>query len=54
MSPINNISDTTHIDIDTLEQLADEARARRIEQIHECERIIRAELSKLLLPGLAP
>jgi len=41
-------------DIDTLEQLADEARARRIEQIHECERIIRAELSKLLLPGLTP
>ena len=39
-------------DIDTLEQLADEARVRRIQQIEECERIIRGELAKLQLPGL--
>ena len=36
---------------DTLEQLADEARARRQLQIEICERIIDHELSKLKLPG---
>ena len=36
---------------DTLEQLAEEARARRQKQIEECERIIDAELAKLKLPG---
>ena len=35
-------------DIDALEQLADEARARRSQQIAECEKIIEAELVKLL------
>lgn len=39
-------------DIDTLEQLADEARSRRALQIEECERIIRQELAKISLPGL--
>ena len=34
-------------DIDALEQLAEEARARRSQQIIECERIIEAELRKL-------
>ena len=38
-------------DIDTLEQLADEARARREKQIIECDRIIDEELKKLNLPG---
>jgi len=38
-------------DIDTLEQLAEEARIRRRLQIEECERIIDAELLKLNLPG---
>ena len=38
-------------DIDTLEQLAEEARVRRRRQIEECERIIDAELLKLNLPG---
>ena len=38
-------------DIDTLEQLADEARSRRQLQIDECERIIEQELGKLNLPG---
>lgn len=38
-------------DIDTLEQLAEEARVRRRRQIEECERIIDAELHKLNLPG---
>ncbi len=35
-------------DIDALEQLADQARARRVLQIRECEKIIEAELVKLL------
>ena len=38
-------------DIDTLEQLADEARMRRERQIIECDRIIDEELNKLNLPG---
>lgn len=38
-------------DIDTLEQLADEARTRREKQIAECDRIIDEELKKLNLPG---
>lgn len=38
-------------DIDTLEQLADEARLRRRQQIVECEGIISKELEKLQLPG---
>lgn len=38
-------------DIDTLEQLAGEARARRERQIVECEKIIESELAKLKLPG---
>lgn len=39
-------------DIDTLEQIANQARERRLKQIEECEVIIDAELSKLNLPGL--
>lgn len=38
-------------DIDTLEQLAGEARSRREKQIAECDRIIDEELRKLNLPG---
>jgi glutamyl-tRNA reductase len=38
-------------DIDTLEQLAGEARLRRERQIAECDRIIEEELKKLNLPG---
>lgn len=38
-------------DIDTLEQLASEARGRRERQIDECGRIIDEELEKLNLPG---
>jgi glutamyl-tRNA reductase len=38
-------------DIDTLEQLAGEARVRREKQIAECDRIIEEELTKLNLPG---
>ncbi len=38
-------------DIDTLEQLASEARGRRERQIEECGRIIDEELEKLNLPG---
>ncbi|MFU8894249.1 MAG: glutamyl-tRNA reductase [Luteolibacter sp.] len=39
-------------DIDTLEQLAEEARHRRCRQIEICESIIDAELAKVRLPGL--
>ena len=35
-------------DIDALEQLADEAKTRRVRQIEECEKIIEAELVKLI------
>ncbi len=35
-------------DIDALEQLADQARARRVQQIIDCEKIIETELLKLL------
>lgn len=39
-------------DIDTLEQLADEARVQRRKQIEVCEKIIADELAKAALPGL--
>lgn len=39
-------------DIDTLEQLAEEARVRRQRQIEDCERIIADELLKSNLPGI--
>ncbi len=48
---VGNIEEVYLYDIDTLEQLAEEARARRQLQIEECERIIDAELAKLNLPG---
>lgn len=35
-------------DIDALEQLAEEAKSRRVKQIEECEKIIEAELVKLI------
>jgi glutamyl-tRNA reductase len=38
-------------DIDKLQHLADEGRARRLLQIEHCERIIVSELAKLNLPG---
>ena len=48
---VGEIEEVYLYDIDTLEQLADEARAKRLKQIEECERIIDAELAKLNLPG---
>jgi glutamyl-tRNA reductase len=48
---VGEIEEVYLYDIDTLEQLANEARARRQCQIEQCERIIDAELSKLNLPG---
>ena len=48
---VGEIEEVYLYDIDTLEQLADEARTRRQKQIEECERIIDAELAKLNLPG---
>lgn len=49
---VGEIEEVYLYDIDTLEQLAEEARERRLKQIEECERIIDAELAKLNLPGV--
>ncbi len=48
---VGEIEEVYLYDIDTLEQLAEEARTRRLLQIEECERIIDHELGKLNLPG---
>lgn len=49
---VGEIEEVYLYDIDTLEQLADEARQRRQKQIEECEKIIEAELAKSNLPGM--
>ncbi|MGC4017065.1 MAG: glutamyl-tRNA reductase [Luteolibacter sp.] len=48
---VGEIEEVYLYDIDTLEQLAEEARTRRQRQIEECERIIESELAKMNLPG---
>ena len=48
---VGEIEEVYLYDIDTLEQLADEARKRREQQIVECEQMIDEELKKLNLPG---
>ncbi len=48
---VGEIEEVYLYDIDTLEQLAEEARARRQLQIDQCDRIIVRELEKLNLPG---
>jgi glutamyl-tRNA reductase len=48
---VGEIEEVYLYDIDTLEQLAEEARTRRQLQIAQCERIIDVELEKLHLPG---
>ncbi len=48
---VGEIEEVYLYDIDTLEQLAQEARLLRQKQIEDCEAIIDAELSKLNLPG---
>ncbi len=48
---VGEIEEVYLYDIDTLEQLAEEARGRRQLQIEQCEQIIAAELEKLRLPG---
>ncbi len=48
---VGEIEEVYLYDIDTLEQLAAEARTRRQLQIEQCERIIDSELAKLNLPG---
>jgi len=45
---VGEIDEVYLYDIDALEQLADQAKARRIKQILECENIIELELLKLL------
>ena len=39
-------------DLDTLQELADEARKRREEQLRLCEEIIREEIDKASLPAV--
>ena len=48
---VGDIEEVYLYDIDTLEQLAAEARKRREQQIVECEQMIEEELKKLNLPG---
>jgi len=48
---VGEIEEVYLYDIDTLEQLAEEARVRRKRQIDDCELIIESELAKLNLPG---
>ncbi len=48
---VGEIEEVYLYDIDTLEQLAEEARGRRQLQIVQCEQIIEMELMKLKLPG---
>lgn len=48
---VGEIDEVYLYDIDTLEQLADEARNRRVKQIEECDQIILSELEKSGLFG---
>ncbi|MGJ8643407.1 MAG: glutamyl-tRNA reductase [Luteolibacter sp.] len=45
---VGEIEEVYLYDIDALEQMAEEAKSRRLQQIIECEKIIEAELEKLL------
>lgn len=45
---VGEIEEVYLYDIDTLEQLANEAKGRRVKQIEDCERIIDQELARLL------
>jgi glutamyl-tRNA reductase len=49
---VGEIEEVYLYDIDTLEQLAEEARTKRQRQIAQCERIIETELVKTQLPGM--
>ncbi len=49
---VGEIEEVYLYDIDTLEQLAGDARLQRKLQIEECERIILREISRLHLPGM--
>ncbi len=48
---VGEIEEVYLYDIDTLEQIAADARVKRQRQIEECERIIERELAKHQLPG---
>ncbi len=48
---VGEIEEVYLYDIDTLEQLAEDARTHRQLQIQQCERIIDLELEKQILPG---
>jgi glutamyl-tRNA reductase len=49
---VEEIEEVYLYDIDTLEQIAGEARTQRSRQIEICEEMIRAELVKMQLPGM--
>ncbi|MES2995820.1 MAG: glutamyl-tRNA reductase [Verrucomicrobiota bacterium] len=49
---VGGIPEVYLYDIDTLEQLAGEARTNRQRQVEQCERMISAELAKSPLPGI--
>jgi glutamyl-tRNA reductase len=49
---VEEIEEVYLYDIDTLEQIAGEARTQRARQIEICEEMIRAELVKMQLPGM--
>ena len=49
---VGEIEEVYLYDIDTLQQMADEARRKREEQLWVCENIIREEIDKARLPGV--
>ena len=49
---VGEIEEVYLYDIDTLQQMADEARRKREEQLRICENIIRDEIDKARLPGV--
>ena len=49
---VGEIEEVYLYDIDTLQEMADEARKRREEQLRRCEEIIREEIDKASLPAV--
>ena len=49
---VGEIEEVYLYDIDTLQQMADEARRKREKQLRVCENIIREEIDKARLPGV--
>ena len=49
---VGEIEEVYLYDIDTLQEMADQARKRRKEQLLLCEDIIREEIDKVILPAV--